>query len=117
MAREQAGLLFDRLTRAVLERLGQDRRRVERAADALPRLAGARLAAARAGLDAAAGALAVLGPQATLDRGYAIVRRTADGAIVRDPGEAPPGTGLSVRVARGEVAATVDGATRRKAKR
>jgi exodeoxyribonuclease VII large subunit len=116
-AREQAGLLFDRLTRAILERLGQDRRRLERAADALPRLAVARLATARAGLDAAAGALAVLGPQATLDRGYAIVRRTTDGAIVRDPGEAPPGTGLSVRVARGEVAATVDGATRRKAKR
>ena len=31
-------------------------------------------------------ALAVLGPQATLDRGYAIVRRADDGRIVRDPG-------------------------------
>ncbi|HEV8489452.1 MAG TPA: exodeoxyribonuclease VII large subunit [Candidatus Limnocylindrales bacterium] len=107
-AREQAGLLFDRLTRAILERLGHDRRRLERAADALPRLAAARLSAARAGLDAAAGALAVLGPQATLDRGYAIVRRTADGGIVRDPAEAPPGTHLALRVARGEVLATTD---------
>jgi exodeoxyribonuclease VII large subunit len=107
-AREQTGLLFDRLTRAILERLGQDRRRLERAADAMPRLATARLSAARAGLDAAAGALAVLGPQATLDRGYAIVRRTADGGIVRDPAEAPPGTPLALRVARGEIAATTD---------
>jgi len=108
-AREQAGLLFDRATRAIAERLGNDRSRLERAADALQRLATARLSAARAGLDAAAGALAVLGPQATLDRGYAIVRRTTDGGIVRDPAEAPPGTSLALRVARGEIAATTDG--------
>ena len=108
-AREQAGLLFDRATRAIAERLGNDRSRLERAGDALQRLATARLSAARAGLDAAAGALAVLGPQATLDRGYAIVRRTTDGGIVRDPAEAPPGTSLALRVARGEIAATTDG--------
>jgi exodeoxyribonuclease VII large subunit len=83
--------------------------RLERAADALQRLATARLSAARAGLDAAAGALGVLGPQATLDRGYAIVRRTTDNGIVRDPAEAPPGTSLALRVARGEIAATTDG--------
>jgi exodeoxyribonuclease VII large subunit len=108
-AREQAGLLFDRATRAIAERLASDRLRLERAADALQRLATARLSAARAGLDAAAGALVVLGPQATLDRGYAIVRRTADGGIVREPAEAPPGTRLALRVARGEIAATADG--------
>jgi exodeoxyribonuclease VII large subunit len=110
-AREQAGLLFDRATRAIAERLGNDGLRLERAADALQRLATARLSAARAGLDAAAGALVVLGPQATLDRGYAIVRRTADGGIVREPAEAPPGTSLALRVARGEIAATTDGPT------
>jgi exodeoxyribonuclease VII large subunit len=110
-AREQAGLLFDRATRAIAERIGRDRLRLERAADALQRLASARLSAARAGLDAAAGALGVLGPQATLDRGYAIVRRTSDGGIVREPAEAPPGTSLALRVARGEIAATTDGAT------
>jgi exodeoxyribonuclease VII large subunit len=109
-AREQAGLLFDRATRAIADRLGDDRLRLERAADALQRLATARLSAARAGLDAAAGALGVLGPQATLDRGYAIVRRTTDNGIVRDPAEAPPGTSLALRVARGEIAATTDGA-------
>jgi exodeoxyribonuclease VII large subunit len=99
------------------DRLRADRRLLERAGDLLPRLATARLAAARAGLDAAGGALAVLGPQATLDRGYSIVRRSADGGIVRDPVEAPPGTPLSLRVARGDIAATTDGpAAKRKPK-
>jgi exodeoxyribonuclease VII large subunit len=67
-----------------------------------------RLGRARASLDAAASALAVLDPQATLDRGYAIVRRAADGAIVRAPAEAPPGTPLRIRVSGGELEATVE---------
>jgi exodeoxyribonuclease VII large subunit len=59
-------------------------------------------------MGAASAALAVLGPQATLDRGYAIVRRGDDGLIVRDPLDAPPGTRLDLRVARGELPATAD---------
>ena len=57
------------------------------AADAAPRplVAAARGARGRRSTRRAA-ALAVLGPQATLERGYAIVRRAADGAIVRRPG-------------------------------
>jgi exodeoxyribonuclease VII large subunit len=105
-AREQVGLLFERATRAITDRLAADRRPLERAGAVLPRLAVQRVASARALLDASAAALAVLGPQATLDRGYAIVRRSTDGAIVREPGEAPPGTALAVRVAGGELAAT-----------
>jgi exodeoxyribonuclease VII large subunit len=109
-AREQVGLLFDRATRAIESRVVGDRLRLDRAADALPRLVLARVAAARAGVTGAAAALAVLGPQATLDRGYAIVRRTADEAVVRDPAEAPAGTRLRLRVARGEIPATADAA-------
>jgi exodeoxyribonuclease VII large subunit len=46
-----------------------------------------------------------LSPQATLDRGYAVVRR-ADGAVVRTPAE---GVGaLRIRVAGGEFGATAD---------
>ena len=67
-----------------------------------------RLGGARGSVDAAGAALAALGPAATLERGYAIVRRTRDGRIVRDPAEAPGGESLAIRVARGEVAATVD---------
>jgi exodeoxyribonuclease VII large subunit len=63
---------------------------------------------ARGALGTASATLAALGPQATLDRGYAIVHRTADGGIVREPAEAPAGTRLWLRVARGELPATVD---------
>ena len=129
-AREQVGLLFDRATRAVDARLARERygldaaalalprlsavligaahAAVETAADALPRHSARRIASARASLDTSAAALAVLGPSATLERGYAIVRRAPDGSIVRDPSEAPPGTGLRIRVARGDIPATVD---------
>jgi exodeoxyribonuclease VII large subunit len=109
-AREQVGLLFDRGTRAVEARLARERLRLTAAAADLPRLTAARLASARSALDASAAALAVLGPNATLERGYAIVRRAPDGAIVRDPVEAGPGTPLRIRVALGEIGATVDDA-------
>ncbi len=107
-ARERAGYLLDRATGAVVGRLATDRRGMEREAGRLHPLAAARLAAARAGLDATRGSLAALDPGATLARGYAIVRRAADGVIVREPAEAPPGTALHLRVARGEIAARAE---------
>lgn len=128
-AREQVGLLFDRGTRVVTTRLarerlvldraaealprlgsarlGRDRLRVTAAGDALPRLVAARVGAARSAVDGAATALAVLGPAATLERGYAIVRVAADGSIVRDPATAPAGTRVAIRVARGDLDAVV----------
>jgi exodeoxyribonuclease VII large subunit len=109
-AREQVGLLFDRATRAVEARLARERLRLTAAAADLPRLTAARMALARATLDASSAALGVLGPNATLERGYAIVRRGPDGTIVRDPADVPPRTSLRIRVARGELAATVDDA-------
>jgi len=102
-ARERAGDLLDRATRAIRLRIGEGRARQERLADALPALATRRVTRARGALDAAASALGVLAPNATLERGYAIVR-TDDGAIVRDP--APAGSRLSIRVAHGEFPAT-----------
>jgi exodeoxyribonuclease VII large subunit len=63
----------------------------------------------RARLDTVHARLGALSPIATLERGYAIVRRARDGRILRDPAEAPSGEGLAIRLARGEVAATVDG--------
>ena len=71
-------------------------------------LVASRLTRSRAWLGSAAAALTVLGPQATLERGYAIVRHASDGSIVRDPADAPAGTRLALRVARGELPATVD---------
>jgi exodeoxyribonuclease VII large subunit len=107
-AREQVGLLFDRGTRAVESRFARERLRLTAAASDLPRLTTARLARARATLDTSSAALAVLGPDATLQRGYAIVRRGDDAAIVRDPADVPAGTKLRIRVSRGDLGATVD---------
>jgi len=107
-SRERVGLLLDRGMRAVDAALGRRRVVLDTAAAALPQLAVSRLRRARSELDAAAAALAVLDPQRTLERGYAIVRRAIDGAIVRAPREAPPATPLRLRVADGEIAATVD---------
>jgi exodeoxyribonuclease VII large subunit len=67
------------------------------------RLAGL-LEAAHADLEHVRARVRTLSPQATLDRGYAVVRRP-DGTVIRDAAQAL-GT-LRVRVARGEFEATV----------
>jgi exodeoxyribonuclease VII large subunit len=51
--------------------------------------------------------LRALSPAATLQRGYAIVQRPGDGAVLRDPDEVKPGDALRLRLAGGELAATV----------
>lgn len=107
-ARERAGLLLDRLTRVIQASLRAARDADRRGAAALAPLTASRLAAGRALLGESAAALAALGPEATLARGYAIVRRVPDGLIVRDPRQVPAGTGLAIRVARGELAARVE---------
>jgi exodeoxyribonuclease VII large subunit len=48
-----------------------------------------------------------LSPAATLERGYAIVQRSDDGAVVRDPAEVAEGDALRLRLAGGELAARV----------
>ena len=107
MARERSGLLLDRATRALNARVARDRGRIP-PAERLDAVVLRRTTAARSALDSAGAALDVLAPQRTLERGYAIVRRSADGSIVRDPLEAPAGTRLAIRVASGELPATVD---------
>ena len=47
-------------------------------------------------------------PIATLERGYAIVSSGDSGAIITDARNAPPGTVVDIRLARGGLAATVD---------
>jgi exodeoxyribonuclease VII large subunit len=106
--RERAGFLLDRATRCLRDELGR-----RRALDAslFARLApsvDARMAVARMVLARDAAALSALGPQATLDRGYAIVKRNSDGIVVRGPGDAASGQLLSIRVARGELVARVE---------
>ncbi len=49
--------------------------------------------------------LHALSPLLTIARGFAVVRREPDGAIVTSVTQAPPGSGLSIRVADGTFAA------------
>jgi exodeoxyribonuclease VII large subunit len=129
-SRERAGALLDRASRSISDQVAVGRRataraqerltptlpgrlerdgvRLGRAVRVLPLLAERRLAVARSGLEASGAALGALGPQATLDRGYAIVRRGSDGLILRDPVDAPAGTKLDVRLARGPLRATAE---------
>ena len=46
-------------------------------------------------------------PDATLRRGYAIVQRADDGAVVRAPADVADGDALRLRLAEGELAARV----------
>jgi exodeoxyribonuclease VII large subunit len=130
-SRERAGLLLDRAARVVEDRLAAaarsqerlaarlapllpdrlavDRSRLDGLASRAPRALELRLQRASAGLAAATASLAALGPGATLERGYAIVRRDQDDAILRDPADAPAGTSLRVTLAGGTLAATSDG--------
>ena len=130
-SRERSGLLLERAARVVAARfdrahrqqeqvgarigpilgarLDSDRRRVEALSVRAPRVVETRLTDARTRLASAGASLAALGPQATLERGYAIVRRRQDDAIVRRPADAPAGTSLTLALADGSLAATSDG--------
>jgi exodeoxyribonuclease VII large subunit len=66
-----------------------------------------RLERERRDLAATASQLRALGPASTLERGYAIALGP-DGHAVCDPAQAPPGTLLDLRLARGRVAARVE---------
>ena len=59
-------------------------------------------------LTRAIGGLEARSPLATLARGYAIVTRVPDGAIVRCPGDAPPGTPIEARLREGRLRAVVE---------
>lgn len=100
--RERASDLLDRATRGMHLRIAEGRRRDERLAERLPALIAQRLAQDSGRLSAAAAALRSLGPEATLDRGYAIVRRSDDSSVVRDPAQVDAGVAIAIRVARGE---------------
>jgi exodeoxyribonuclease VII large subunit len=58
-------------------------------------------------LTLAARTLDAVSPLATLGRGFAVVTRTSDGALLRDAESAPPGTEIEARLARGRLRARV----------
>lgn len=89
------------LQQAPTARLARDRQSL----DELVRRAGAQLTHAlalrQAKLEGLRLQLAALNPQATLDRGYAIIRRATDGQVVTDPAQASAGEALEIAVKGG----------------
>ena len=81
--------------RADRTRLEHAVHRAETATRALLQSRSARVGTARAQLEA-------LGPQAILNRGYAVVRSPENGDVIRDAHSVHPGMSLDVRVARGD---------------
>jgi exodeoxyribonuclease VII large subunit len=67
-----------------------------------------RLEMRRSGLAGLEARLAALSPQATLERGYAIVRQSETGELVRSVGQVGRGDALAVRVEDGEFGAVVE---------
>lgn len=59
-------------------------------------------------LERAVGGLEARSPLGTLARGYAIVTRVCDGAIVRSPADAPPGATIEARLREGRLLARVE---------
>jgi exodeoxyribonuclease VII large subunit len=94
-------------------RVAAGRDRLAAAQRALGQAIRAGLGRDRATLERRVAALDSLSPLAVLGRGYGLVRRTRDGAIVRDASEAPPGEALDVRVARAELRVRVESSRER----
>ncbi|MBP7001668.1 exodeoxyribonuclease VII large subunit [Amaricoccus sp.] len=93
-----------RLERVGAGRLAQGRVGLDGLARALDRAGPARLAAARGALGGWARLLATLGPEATLARGFAIVRDEA-GRVLTRAADARAAAGLEIELADGRVAA------------
>jgi exodeoxyribonuclease VII large subunit len=98
--------LEERLRRFdVRPRLSAGRLRLEAAQLTLVQTLQLRLARRRGALDQLSAKLSQLSPLLVLDRGYAIV--SGNSGIVKQPADAPPGSHIHVRVAKGEFDATV----------
>jgi exodeoxyribonuclease VII large subunit len=86
-----------------LNRLRRDRQALDELARRASGQLAHRIALRRAQLTGSSAQLAALNPLATLGRGYAVLRRAADGQIVTDPAQAAPGTDLIATVKGGEI--------------
>ena len=83
-----------------------DDRRLDKAGSAAIQVDRLRIERRRRPLEALAGKLSQLSPLLILDRGYAIVTEET-GTIVKSSAEAPPGSRIKIRLARGKLGADV----------
>jgi exodeoxyribonuclease VII large subunit len=86
--------------------LAASRRRMETAGTAAAQTMRLALARRRSALDQCAAKLSQLSPLKILERGYAIVSNTS--GIVKEAAAAPAGSGIHVRLAKGELDAVVE---------
>ena len=105
LAREREALRVQ----APSARLAEQRQRWTAAQRALERAANARGERARARFEQLVARLDSLSPLAVLGRGYALVRRASDGAVVRARSDVRVGERLEIRVAAAELEALVEG--------
>jgi exodeoxyribonuclease VII large subunit len=84
------------------------RQQLEQLAEHLTRLARQQREAMAQRLEHGANLLRILGPQATLSRGYSITR-TAAGELVHSAGQVRPGTEVVTQLAEGRITSTVTG--------
>jgi exodeoxyribonuclease VII large subunit len=105
--RQRLDELFARLRSLDLRlRISAARRRLEAADAARTQLVRLRLTRAHGGLDPLIAHLTQLSPLKILERGYALVTNEA-GQIVKAPADAPVGSEIGVRLAKGGIAARV----------
>lgn len=90
------------------ERLGVCRKTQARLRERLLRSMTGFLAVRQQRLDSLTRTLAAVSPDATLARGYAIVRKGQEGAVLTAADQVKPTDSVSIRLGRGELAATVD---------
>jgi exodeoxyribonuclease VII large subunit len=90
------------------ERIRLARGRTAAARTRLARAVESGLRQRRETLAATRRALESVSPQRTLERGYAIVTRRRDGAVLRDPAAASPGERVRARLAGGSLALRVE---------
>lgn len=88
-------------------RIARGRHVLDRLIERSGRIAQSRVAGARERFAARAAALEALSPLAVLGRGYAVVRRVADGGVVRESGQVDRGDGVRVRLHRGGLSCEV----------
>lgn len=88
-------------------RIGEHRRRTQELDARLRRAWREHRERRKQSLAALRRALETVSPQRTLERGYAIVTRDADGALLYDPARVAPGDAVTARLARGVLPLTV----------
>lgn len=100
--------LSDRALRTMLQRIERERTFLAHALSRpILREPNLMISARQDELDSLLAHLTALSPQGVLDRGYAVVLRAKDGALVTNSSQVASGDLLSIRVASGSIAAAV----------